>query len=163
MRQLTICLLFIGGMGACSTQDGDWTKNVSARQITADTALISVRGNAFASTDGVRVATLREAARITLADGYAYFLVVDAEDRGRTASWQSPGFSTTQTTANASALGGFATGQSESTTVYTPGQTYKVYKPAAGMTIRMFREAPAAGSLAFSAAEVMRFTEPKKK
>lgn len=147
-------------VAGCQTQDGDWSKDVRVSQYSADTAMITVRGNGFASDQGVQVSAMRAAARRTLAGGFNCFIVTGSQDRSGTSQIVTPGTATTTTTGSVYGTGYGAYGTAQSYTTYNPGQVYDVYKPGIGMQIEMYA-APPQGSRCFKAEEVLAYTAPK--
>jgi len=152
MRRLLIGMACLG-LVAC--------QSVEVAQYSADTAMITVRGNAYVSAQAVQVNAMRQAAMKTIQGGFDCFVVTGAEDEGRSGQLTLPGNAYTTTTGNAYAVGNMAYGQAQSTTTYTPPQTFAYYKPGIGMQIQMFHEPPASGRC-FEASEVLAYTNPKR-
>lgn len=136
-------------------------ESVDVAQYSADTAMITVLGNAFTKGSQVQKTAMRQAAQKTLAGGFDCFVVTGTQDEGRTGSYTVPGSAYTTTTANAYGTGNVAYGTAQSYTTYNPAQTYNFYKPGIGMQIQMFHSPPANGRC-FKADEVMVFTDAKR-
>jgi hypothetical protein len=80
----------------------------------------------------VEMAVLR-CADVTLLHGYRYFVLMGAADLSGTTSFTTLGYA--HTTGYANVFGNFATGSA--TTIVTPPQTYRFYKPGVQLVIRM--------------------------
>jgi secreted trypsin-like serine protease len=158
MRSLAIAVAAGLLLSGCATQDGDWTKLVQVTRYSSDTANIAVRGNSFASDQGVETGAMRAAARATLSSGFVYFAVVDSENRSRFLRYTTPGTATTTT--YGTVYGSGSTSYSQ-TTLY-PARTHSFYKPGIGMSIKMFATPPD-GIQTFKAEEVLALTAPKSR
>ncbi len=112
----------------------------STTMLSPDTAVISGRGTAFDTSGGVAKATLNEAATQTLARGYRYFVVTNAQDASRTGVFVSPGHSTSYTTGSVYASGNYATGSATTQTYTTPSTATPFVKPGVEATIKMYRQ-----------------------
>lgn len=98
-------------LSACTTSN--------TTMIAADQAILSVQShNGYVGSDSVFRRTLQEGAKLTLAHGYRYFQMLDAQDTSRTISMVLPGAA--QTTGTVSAYGNSA--YYNGTTTYSPAQ-----------------------------------------
>lgn len=114
---------------------------VKATRVTADTAIITARGNAYTDPDTIQAFALRRAAEETLADGFDFFRIESIQDRTAVGS---------QSFGSASANRYAVVGTSFWMPIVKPGQT---------LIIRMMkgpRPTPAPDGL-FDAHEVARY------
>ena len=129
---LLACLVLLGGC-----------QSASSTMLSADTAIISASGNGPSDRDKVVRDALEEAARVTSANGYRYFVVLTADDLTSTMTVVIPGrtFYNLPPRANESfgAYTGrpYATGGSNYT---TPERKQERIRPAMDIIIRMYRQ-----------------------
>jgi hypothetical protein len=107
-----------------------------------NTARITSRANSVENLDRMIAGAVAEAARLTRAQGYRYFVILEAVDDSKTAN-VSVNQQITRTTTNTSVRFGNlslgAIGRTGSTFV-TPGSRVQVLRPGLNITIRMYRE-----------------------
>lgn len=158
-----VCL----ALSSCATpyQGMGLTGGVTATRIDETTVEIYAAGNGFTNQETISHYVMRKAAEETLADGYDLFLIVDRRNRSRVSQFTTEGQINTSTTGTYSGYGNTVYGTSNTNGTYTPPQTYNIFKPGEGATIKMFRgmkptDAPAN---LFDAHEVSRFMTPQKK
>jgi len=116
--------------------------SASGTMLSADTARISAEGNGAGARDKVIRNLLAEAARLTNANGYRYFVVLTADDLTHTVKVRTPGRvlhnQTQRVNETFGTFGGraFATGG----TSYTfPDRVEEHIRPAMDIIIRMYR------------------------
>ena len=98
------------------------------------TAIISSRGNAFASSADAIQKSLGEAAKTTLSRGYRYFAVVGSQDQTQRGNVMIPG----QTTSSGSMSFMGNTAMYSGSSYTTPAQSIGYVKPGVDLIIRMF-------------------------
>lgn len=134
--------IILSVIAACATpyQADGWSGGFSEIPLSADTYQISVAGNGYTSKATVREMSLLRAAELTRDNGYTHFVVLDSQDSSKTSSYVTPGSSQTNTVGSATAYGygnrATASGQSTSTTTYTPAQTQYVVKPGSDLVVQ---------------------------
>lgn len=131
---LTICALLLAGcVGASLSQ---------SMMITEDTALITIVAKGRETRQTLVDATLGEAATVTRAHGFRYFVVLEIEDTTQIFTRRLPGH--TIPNQNTAARGYSSTNLSTSylpgATFTTPDQEVKEVRPGLDVTIRMYRD-----------------------
>jgi hypothetical protein len=126
------CAVFVAG---CASASGT--------MLSADTAIISSEGTGPADREKVIRDALSEAARLTSANGYRYFVVLTADDLTHTVTVRTPGRQLYQQ-APRSAEGTFGTYAGRAyavggSTYQTPDRVQERIKPAMDIIIRMYR------------------------
>jgi len=134
MKRFAI-LLWIGLLAGCATgyQPQSFTGGFSDYMTAPDEAVVTFHGNGYTPAERVVEMAALRCAEVTLQHGYRYFALTNVADLSGTSSFTTPGYA--QTTGYASAFGNFATGSA--TTTYQPPQTFRFYKPAVQLAIRM--------------------------
>jgi hypothetical protein len=117
--------------------------SASSTMLSQDTAIISVEGNGPNARDKVVQDVLAEAARLTNANGYRYFVVLTADDLTHTVTVRTPGRllynqppRSTEGSFGTYAGRAYAVGGS---TYQTPDRIQERIKPAMDIIIRMYR------------------------
>ena len=116
--------------------------SASGTMLSEDVAIISSEGNGPSDHDKVIQNALAEAARLTSAHGYRYFVVLSADDLTRTMTIKRPG----PTFYNQSPAPGRTFGTVSGrlfvpdSTYMAPDQTVERVTPALDIMIRMYRE-----------------------
>lgn len=143
-------------LAGCATQYGEmgYAGGVSAQHIDAATVRVLASGNGFTSTAAVENFAMRKAAEETLASGYAYFELLDSENRSTVERSTTPATITTTVVGNSVY------------TRYTPGFDTSYFKPGRALIIRLYKEGEQP-QRAFKASEVLSYmlqaTQPDKK
>jgi hypothetical protein len=122
-------------LASCATsyQPQSFTGGYSEYLTAPDEAVITFHGNGYTSAERVGQMTALRAAEVTLQHGYRYFIATGIFDQSTNSSFTTPGFANTY--GSVFGYGNYATGSA--TTVFTPPQTFNIYKPAISVTIRM--------------------------
>jgi hypothetical protein len=127
-----VCLLLLSGCASASSA-----------MLSEDTARISAEGNGPSDRDKVIRDALAEAARLTSANGYRYFVVVTADDLTQTLTVRVPGrllYNQAPRTSEAS-FGTFSGRAYASGSNYmTPERIEERVRPAMDIIIRMYHE-----------------------
>ena len=116
--------------------------SASSSMLSEDTAIVSAEGIGPNDRDKVVQDVLAEAARLTNANGYRYFVVLTADDLTHTVTVRTPGrLLHNQSPRSTEAFGtysgrAYATGGS---TYQTPDRVQEHVKPAMDIMIRMYR------------------------
>ena len=113
-------------------------------QLTSNTAIISAKGSEFDSQASVMQATLKEAAEVTLRNGYQYFVITESADTTTKNTYTLPAqtqttgtFTPSQTSGSNRNAGG---GTYPSTTTTTPSRQVTYIHPGRDVTVRMYRQ-----------------------
>jgi hypothetical protein len=136
MRKAIALLVCVGVLSGCAS--------ASSTMLSEDTAIISAESNGPGGGDKLVRDALAEAARVTRAHGYRYFVVLTADDLTHTVTVRIPGMPlyAQPPRANESFRGfvgrGFATGPPS--IPMTPDRTEQRIKPAMDIMIRMHRQ-----------------------
>jgi hypothetical protein len=133
LSRLTLALSLL--LAGCATdyQPQGFTGGYSDYLTAPDEAVVTFHGNGYTGAQRlVEMAVLR-CADVTLLHGYRYLVLMGAADLSGTTSFTTPGYA--HTTGYANVFGNFATGSA--TTIVTPPQTYRFYKPGVQLVIRM--------------------------
>ncbi len=134
MRKVIAALSCVVLLTGCATASGT--------MLSEDTALISAEGNGASDRDKVVRDVLAEAARLTTANGYRYFVVLTADDLSQTVTLRIPGRvlynqpPRAGEAFNAYAGRAYATGGSA---YQTPDRIEERVRPAMDIMIRMYR------------------------
>ena len=99
------------------------------------TAIVTARGNAFASMAQVRQQVFIEAAEITLEKGYDYFYIAVASDTSSSGVYTTPSSTSFSGRVNQDYFGSSFYGSSTT----TPGQSLTYVKPGQEVGIKMYR------------------------
>ena len=110
--------------------------------LTDNTARITSRANSVANRDRVIQDALAEAARLTRAHGYRYFIVVEATDDSRSANVAILGQITRNKANMAIPFGSLSIGliNRPGTTFLTSASRVQITRPGLNITIRMYRD-----------------------
>ena len=113
--------------------------------LTDNTARITSRANSPANRDRVIHDALAEAARLTRAQGYRYFIILDATDESRIADVdvlsqivRTRGNAAIPASSTSSSLGRVL--NNPGTNVLTSASRVEILRPGLNITIRMYRE-----------------------
>ena len=134
MRKVITALACVVLLAGCAS--------ASSTMLSDDTALISAEGNGASDRDKVVRDVLAEAARLTSANGYRYFVVLTADDLSHSVTVRIPGRilynqpPRSGEAFNAYAGRAYATGGS---TYQTPDRIEERVRPAMDIMIRMYR------------------------
>jgi hypothetical protein len=116
--------------------------SASGTMLSEDTAIISAEGNAPSDRDRIIRDVLAEAARLTTANGYRYFVVLTADDLTHTVTVRYPGrVLHNQPPRTNEAFGAFA-GRAYATggsSYMLPDRVEERIRPAMDIIIRMYR------------------------
>jgi len=115
--------------------------SASSSMLSQDTALISAEGNGPADRDKVIRDVLAEAARVTNANGYRYFVVLTADDLTHTVTIRTPGRQLHNQPPRSTEGFGTYSGRAYATggsTYQTPDRVEQHIKPAMDIMIRMY-------------------------
>ena len=123
-----LLLLSLLSLAGCATtyQSQNLTGGFSDYLTAPDEAIVMFHGNGYTSIERVIAMTALRCAEVTLDHGYRYFVGTSVADLSRQASFTTPGYA--QTSSSASVFGNFATGTA--TTTFSPPRTFNIYKPA---------------------------------
>ncbi len=134
MRKVVAALACVVLLTGCAS--------ASSTMLSDDTALISAEGNGASDRDKVVRDVLAEAARLTSANGYRYFVVLTADDLSQAKTVRIPGrVLYNQSPRSAESFGTYA-GRAYATggTAYqTPDRIEERVRPAMDIMIRMYR------------------------
>ena len=115
--------------------------SANSTMLSADTALVYATGNDPSAREQVRTAALNEAAELTAARGYRYFVILTADDTTRVVTLQIPGHSLPNETRHERTYGATYLNAPE-----RPGNTYTApdtqlqrVRPGLDLVIRMYR------------------------
>jgi hypothetical protein len=125
-----LCVLLHGCASATSTM------------LSEDTAMVSASGNGPSDRDKVIRDALTEAARVTSAHGYRYFVVLTADDATSTTTVIVPGRTLYNQPPRANELFGTFSGRAYATggsTYTTPERKVERIRPGMDIIIRMYR------------------------
>lgn len=133
MRNAIASLACVFLLGGCAS--------AASTMLSEDTALISAEGKGPAQRDKVIRDALAEAARLTSANGYRYFVVLTADDLTHTTTVRVPGrLLYNQPPRSNASFGTFGGGAYASGSTYmTPDRKVERIKPAMDIIIRMYR------------------------
>ena len=134
MRKGIVALACVVLLAGCAS--------ASSTMLSDDTALISAEGNGAGDRDRVVRQVLTEAARLTSANGYRYFVVLTADDLSHSVTLRIPG----RVLYNQPPRAGEAFGTYAGRAYATGGQAYQTpdrieqrVRPAMDIMIRMYR------------------------
>ena len=115
--------------------------SANSTMLSADTALVYATGNDPSAREQVLTAALNEAAELTTARGYRYFVILTADDTTRVVTLQVPGHSLPNETNHERSFGATYLNAPE-----RPGNTYTApdtqlqrVRPGLDLVIRMYR------------------------
>ena len=134
MRNAIVSLACVFLLGGCASASGT--------MLSADTAIISAEGSGPDARDQIIRDVLAEAARLTTANGYRYFVVLTADDLTHTVTVRYPGrLLHNQSPRTSDSFGTFsgrayATGGSS---YMLPDRVEERIRPAMDIIIRMYR------------------------
>lgn len=127
------CLVLLAGCASVA----------SSTMLSEDTAIVSAEGRGPNDREKVVEDALAEAARVTNANGYRYFVVVTADDLTHTVTIRTPGRQLYSQPPRANeAFGTYSSGRAYATggsTYQTPDRVDTRIKPAIDIMIRMYR------------------------
>jgi hypothetical protein len=161
MKKVCLATLLMISAG-CATDYKSQSFRGGFSETRLDENLFTVRfvGNAYTAPDRASDFCLLRCAELALANGYPYFIVIDASNYSKESTYTTPvtahttgsanTFGTATTHGNQTTYMGMTTGEA-TTTVYG-GQTYVLSKPRSSNTIVCFKEKPSEGGFAFNAA-----------
>jgi hypothetical protein len=129
--------MFVSGC-ATSYQSTSFTGGYSETQLAPDVFRVYFRGNGYTSGERAQDFALLRAADLCSQHDFAYFAVLDENSSTSTSAVTTPGYA--YTTGSAYAYGNSATYNGYTT--YSPGQTFIIHKPRAGLMIRGFQTKP---------------------
>lgn len=159
---LRAALAFLLISGCTTYQPVGFGGGFSETPLRQDVYRIDSRGNAFASARLVNDIALVRAAELTLQKGYSSFVVLDQ------AAWEKQelistggGQSYSTSTGTASVLGNTIIGSSQTTTTYSPPQTFNVSKPQTSMIVKMFKAGEAGSNNALNPREIIQTIGPR--
>ena len=134
MRKVVAALACVVLLTGCAS--------ASSTMLSDDTALISAEGNGASDRDKVVRDVLAEAARLTSANGYRYFVVLTADDLSHSVTVRIPGrILHNQPLRTGEAFGAY-TGRAYATggqAYQTPDRIEERVRPAMDIMIRMYR------------------------
>jgi hypothetical protein len=130
-----LAFLYFLALASCATdyQPQGFTGGYSDFLTAPDEAVVTFHGNGYTSGERVGQMAALRCAEVTLEHGYRYFVLVGASNVSGTSSFTTPGYANTY--GSAFAAGNYATGTA--TTVVTPPQTYRFFKPGITLAIKM--------------------------
>ena len=134
MRNAMAAVACVFLLSACASASGT--------MLSEDTAIISAEGNGPSDRDRVIQDVLAEAARLTSANGYRYFVVLTADDLTHTVTMRVPGRLLYNQPPRSNESFGTYTGRAYATggsTYMTPDRKVERIKPAMDIIIRMYR------------------------
>jgi hypothetical protein len=115
--------------------------SANSTMLSADTALVYATGNDPSAREQVLKAALNEAAELTNARGYRYFVILTADDTTRVVTLQVPGHSLPNETNHARNFGTtFGNAPERPGNTYTaPDTQLQRVRPGLDLVIRMYR------------------------
>jgi hypothetical protein len=115
--------------------------SASGTMLSADTALVYATGNHPSARERVLKAALNEAAELTSARGYRYFVILTADDTTRIVTHQVPGTSFPNETRHERTLGAtyFNAPERPGNTYTAPDTQLQRVRPGLDLVIRMYR------------------------
>jgi len=115
--------------------------DVHSAMLSQNTAIVSARGASAGDHDKIIEGALAEAAKLTRAHGYQYFVVFKAEDASRTGIISLPGQTIDNEKSHARPLGttNFGAPNLPGAAFTTPGRKLPYFKPGLDITIEMYR------------------------
>jgi hypothetical protein len=134
MRKVIAALACVVVLAGCASASGT--------MLSEDVAIISSEGNGPSGHDKVIRNALAEAARLTSAQGYRYFVVLTADDLTRTETFKRPGPIFYNQAPAPGRTFGTISGRLfvPDSTYMTPDQTVERVRPALDIMIRMYRD-----------------------
>jgi len=115
--------------------------SASSTMLSADTALVYATGNDPSAREQVLKAALNEAAELTSARGYRYFVILTADDTTRVVTLQVPGHSLPNETRHERTFGAtyFNAPERPGNTYTAPDTQLQRVRPGLDLVIRMYR------------------------
>jgi|SRR6185436_3112213 len=115
--------------------------SANSTMLSADTALVYATGNNPSAREQVLKAALNEAAELTTARGYRYFVILTADDTTRVVTLQVPGASLPNETRHERTFGSTYGNAPErpGNTYTTPDTQLQRVRPGLDLVIRMYR------------------------
>jgi len=115
--------------------------SANSTMLSADTALVYATGNSPSAREQVLKAALNEAAELTTARGYRYFVILTADDTTRVVTLQVPGTSLPNETRHERSLGTtyFNAPEKPGNTYTAPDTQLQRVRPGLDLVIRMYR------------------------
>lgn len=152
-------------LASCATpyQETGFRGGVSAQRIDETTLQVSASGNGMTNVATIQQFLLRRSAEATLAAGYDHFVFVNIADQSRAGAITTPGSANSYTTANVTGFGNTAYGTANTSTTYTPPQTFNFTKPGALAIVRMYKGADRPDGFTghyYDAADVLKYMAP---
>jgi hypothetical protein len=146
MERFLIALTGAAIISGCATayQQQSFSGGFDETQLDRNVFGVSFKGNGFTAPERATDLALLRCAELTLANGYRYFAVIDAQQRTKQSAFTTPTQSYTTGTASGTAyrsgnaVYGSATGSSQTTTY--GGDTIVISKPSATNTIVLLKE-----------------------
>lgn len=146
----TLIITFILGGCATAYQPQGMSGGFSSTQLDTNVFTVSFKGNGYTSREKANDYALLRSADITLAHGYKYFAIIDAQQYSINSTHSTPTTATTNINANtygsAYGYGNAATYNANTygtaTTTISGGETYNISKPRTSNTIVCFTEKP---------------------
>lgn len=123
---------------ATSYHSSGFTGGYSDTQLAPDVFRVHFRGNAHTSKERAQDFAMLRAADLCLEHHFTCFAVMGQNDSSSAYNFTTAGQSYTTGTAYASGNSATYSGS----TSYYPGQTYTLYKPDSGLTVRCFKTKP---------------------
>jgi len=115
--------------------------SANSTMLSADTALVYATGNDPSAREQILRAALYEAAELTTARGYRYFVILTADDTTRLVTLQVPGTSLPNETSHERTFGSTYGNAPErpGNTYITPDTQLQRVRPGLDLVIRMYR------------------------
>jgi hypothetical protein len=135
MRAHILWIAFAALLAGCATPQ-------NGMMLTEDTALVSIVGAAGAKHRALVNQSLADAARLTHAHGYRYFVVLATDNSNKTVTRTIPGHAINQpnNTSRPIGNGNLSSQNFPGASFTTPDRDVKEVRPGIDITIRMFRE-----------------------
>jgi hypothetical protein len=169
---LGLGVLFFQFGCATAYQSFGLTGGFSETKLAPDLFRVVFRGNGYTHAERAQDFALLRASELTLQGGFKCFAVIDESNTTDVSSFTAPG--SMQTTAYGTVRGsgniyvnpygasysGTSNFHVNSSSTYTPPQTYVFYKPVTGILVRAFQAKPS-GVFAFDASFLQRSLKEK--
>ena len=135
MRKPILWIAFAAMLAGCATPQ-------NGTMLTEDTALVSIVGAAGAKHEALVNQSLADAARLTQAHGYRYFVVLASDASNNTVTRTIPGHAINQpnNTSRPIGSGNLSSLSFPGASYSTPDREVKEVRPGIDITIRMFKE-----------------------
>ena len=145
---LAVSVLIVG----CATgyQHNSFTGGFTDMRLAPDIFRITFRGNAYTAAERAQDFALLRASELVLQNRFTHFALLDERQSSTPFVWSTPSTATTTSSGGGETTGtlygnqfrGYTYLSAQSTTTYTPGQTFIMFKPTSGLLIRAFPEKP---------------------